>query len=293
VVTMANISTWHWLIIMAINFVWWLGMVYLLPLLAQDAAPISNKICMFGCDEVHRRQLGGAAAEPEVCQATLPGDVCDMNGTELHRACEVLQSHVSETSYWNQCSECLQSKDADGLEDITSDQTLSYLLLYTFIGWVVVSSQFTIVAHLRQRMHKILELYEATEAENVTSLLQQLQQTVVEHHQKQLQSASSSDKLSLENNDDERTDLLTHQDLHHAHLVNMDAEAHDREADHIMVFDKGNQTSNDILSIRHYEALMFMTQLNQLVIDFYFGFYFVRKFSPACSNNVLDWERVC
>ena len=70
VVTMANISTWHWVIVMLINFVWWVGMTQLLPLLGMDPTPESDKICLASCGEdAPRRQLGGAAAEPESSQA--------------------------------------------------------------------------------------------------------------------------------------------------------------------------------------------------------------------------------
>ena len=279
---MCNISTWHWLILIAINFTWWLGMVYLLPALGLDPAPKTDKICMYGCDD-NRRRLGAISSEPQMCQATLDGDMCDMNTTELQHACSQLQSNASMSSYWNQCRKCTDAMSSSGYKDISSEQTLAYLFLYAVIGWVIVLAQLMIVMSIRQRMRKILAFHETTDPENVADLLRKLEQVVIAHQQKQLQNHNGADmdaQFLLRNNSDERTDLLEFHDLHHAHLVNIDAGAHDTEADHIMVFEKDGATwtSNDFLSIRDYELLVFLTQLNQLVIDFYFGFYFVREY---------------
>lgn len=277
VVTTCNISAWHWVILMAINFIWWLGMVYLLPVLGLDPAPETDKICMYGCDGDQRRRLGATVGEPEICQAALDGDMCDMNATELQHACDALQSSTSSSNYWNQCNKCTDMLSTE-VGDITSDQTLSYLVLYTGIGWAIVLAQFMIVANLRTRMKKILALHEASDPEQVSGLLRQMEENVLEHMEARRQlSAGVDDHFSLEDNEDERTDLVEHQDLHMVHLINMDAEEHEQEADHIMIFDKHGMTSNDIMSIADYELLVFLTQNNQLIMDFYFGFYFVRK----------------
>ena len=280
VVTMCNISTWHWVILMVINFAWWLGMVYLLPALGLDPAPKTDKVCMYDCDDSHRRRLGVVSTEPQPCQATLDGDMCGMNTTELQHACSQLQSNTSMGSYWNQCSKCKDAMRSSGYEDISSEKTLAYLFLYTVFGWAVVLAQFMIVMSIRHRMRKILAFHETTDPENVADLLSKLEQVVIAQQQLQNQSPDMDSQFLLGNNSDERTDVLEHRDLHLAHLVNMDAEAHDAEADHIMVFKKDGATwtSNDFLSIRNYELLVFLTQLNQLVIDFYFGFYFVREY---------------
>ena len=42
-----------------------------------------------------------------------------------------------------------------------------------------------------------------------------------------------------------------------------------------MVFHEAGKDSNDALSIRGFESLMFLTQFFQLVLDFYLGFYLV------------------
>jgi hypothetical protein len=73
----------------------------------------------------------------------------------------------------------------------------------------------------------------------------------------------------------ERTDVRTKKDLHHMYLINVDGDGEDEEADTIMVFSEVGMTSNDIFSIEKYETLMFLTQMVQLITDFYFGFYLV------------------
>ena len=67
VVTMANITTLHWGILTGMFAFWWVGMVFLLPILGLDPTLENEKICMVSCSE-HRR-LGAAAVEPEPCYA--------------------------------------------------------------------------------------------------------------------------------------------------------------------------------------------------------------------------------
>ena len=118
VVSMANISTYHWLLLMLLNALWYVVMVYAMPTLPFDLEPQSDeKICIAEvfCEgaEVssHRRQLASAAPAP--CAAQVPGDICGYNETSLGRALDQLRniSGAQEGVYWNQCQECKALKD--------------------------------------------------------------------------------------------------------------------------------------------------------------------------------------
>ena len=278
VVTTANISTWHWVILMGINAVWWLGMVHLLPLLNMDPTPESEKICMLDCPAEARRRLGGASAEPETCQATLFRDTCTMNTTELDLAWLDLRSNTSQYSYWNVCGECLESLENLKEKDITSAETLRWLVMFTVIGWLLALTQLMVTLNLHERMRRILKIHNVDEPENIPGLLKALHENVVEHamRQKKLTSENKLD-MTADDGENERVDHVAVEQLHHMHLIDLDEDDEDMdlESDHIMIFSKSGKTSNDIISIREYEMIMFLTQLVQLVIDFYFGFYFV------------------
>lgn len=78
----------------------------------------------------------------------------------------------------------------------------------------------------------------------------------------------------------DRTNVETAAKLHHRALVNVEGDATDTETDHVMVFAGAGKNgeerdSNDVMSKRKYEELVFITQFNQLVIDFYFSFYWI------------------
>jgi hypothetical protein len=113
VVSMANISTYHWVLLMLLNGLWYAVMVYVMPGLPFDLEPQSDEsICIAEafCENAevdsHRRQLASAAPAP--CVAQLPGDVCGYNETSLARALDQLRnvSGGQEGVYWNQCHEC-------------------------------------------------------------------------------------------------------------------------------------------------------------------------------------------
>jgi len=65
VVSMANIKTYHWALIMVMNGVWWLSIEYILPIFDKKGTP-DDKICVFkhadNCGSGYRRMLGAAAA---------------------------------------------------------------------------------------------------------------------------------------------------------------------------------------------------------------------------------------
>jgi len=270
VMNMANVTTYHWLFIMLINFIWWVGMAY-----GPTPTPVSDKVCMFSCEQAdHRRRLGGAAAEPKVCRAQLFEDTCAWgNVTELDDAWLKLRSNESEASYWNQCSECLESLN-EGENDISSEATMWSLVLFTAIGWSLVAAQACIVLNIQLRMQKVLAVVgknrsiEKFHKKDMPELLTSLQESVQEV-------ADINRTRAMDDPLNERTELAANQDLHRMNLVTVDGEKDEEDTDHIMVFANAGKTSNDILSIRDSETLIFLTQLVQLVMDFYFGFYFV------------------
>lgn len=115
VVSMANISTYHWVLLMLLNGLWYTVMVHVMPVLPFDLEPQSDeRICIAVCDNAevnsHRRQLASAAPAP--CVAQIPDDVCGYNETSLARALDQLRnvSGGQEGVYWNQCQECMALK---------------------------------------------------------------------------------------------------------------------------------------------------------------------------------------
>ena len=77
------------------------------------------------------------------------------------------------------------------------------------------------------------------------------------------------DGLSNAEEEDDDTIVTRSASLHHRYLVNLDDEPDDLEADHILVLhtlDGERKTSNDIMSLKNFETLMFFTQLFQVCV---------------------------
>ena len=272
IVMISNISTFHWFLIMVINAVWWVSIVGLLPVFGYESA-VDEAACWPNCDESaggsQRRQLGGAGPEP--CRARLDGDTCTFGGPEdLDSALDALRSNT--TGYWAQCEACEASQKTD---DLPMHLTRFWCVFYGVVGWVFALMQAGVLAALNARMRKILEFVDPKpyRPENIVDLLEKLQKQVI--GTKPVSSNSYTDEDS-----DQKTIVSTSGELHHRHLVNIQGQADDAEADHIIKFNseakqgKGRD-ANDVMSKKNFETLMFVTQLCQLVIDFYFSFYFV------------------
>ena len=270
VTNMANITSWHWLILMLINFVWWVGMVYVLPAFSFPEAPESPTICIAFCDTESRRRLAAAAA-PKVCRAQLFEDTCSWDDAALDGALQKLRSNLSDTSYRSQCNECLESLRA-GPDDIEAAETLRSVIIYVAVGWSLVAGQGLIVSSLYRRIEKIMTICDGNQErltkEEIPGLLKSLQAEVNKVAETHADMAAGDPST-------ERTDVRTKKDLHHMYLVNVDGDGEDEEADTIMVFSEVGMTANDIFSIAKYETFMFLTQMVQLITDFYFGFYLV------------------
>jgi len=268
VVSLANISTLHWLVVMLVNFLWWVGMVGLLPLLGSEPTAISEDICLFpsitGCDEqsAHRRQLGGGAAAPQVCQANLVGDTCQMNATELEQAVLQLRSESSEEGYVNQCDQCLQAL-SDGPGDIGPAETMRSLYIFVAFGWFIAAMQALIVANLGKRMRCILDyINQDTESDDqVPAILERLQRSLLE---RQLLDPTGF------------AEVANHHNAHSMSLTDMAQDLAETETTEDMITFKGaGKTSNEVMSIRDFDWLLFTTIMLQLLIDFYLGFYAV------------------
>jgi hypothetical protein len=122
VILMCNISTWHWMMIMIINLVWWLLMRFVTPALGFEPL-VDENICLVDCDDVvktGRRRLGGSAG-PSTCSAKLEDDMCEMTAVELAQAVTKLQTNATDNNYWAQCQACALSNERD---DISREETL-------------------------------------------------------------------------------------------------------------------------------------------------------------------------
>ncbi len=291
---------------MAINGLWYVMMVYVMPhfdLVATDA-PVTCPFCLPGESGTagtasNRRQLGAAAA-PEVCRAELFEDECKMNPAELEVAALKLADVNDTASYWAQCSACAQTPTGAG--DIEAGDTLLYTLLFVAIGWIVALNQALIVLDIAHRMRLLLTFSGAHEGdEAVPDLLEQLQKQLLPRNRMAAARAAFEDRAMAmkskmsradstdlqeeeEEEEDDEVNMAEAGDLHYRNLVQLDVEEDEMLADHVMVFQvpgsarKGktrHKTSDDVLSLKSFDLLMFVSMSWQLIIDFYFSFYWV------------------
>jgi hypothetical protein len=279
------------MIIMAINGLWYVMMVYIFPVVFDLYATFNPDTCFWcvGDDDSadmapgnlggsSRRQLGGAAV-PQVCQAELlpEGDVCKMNSTELEAAANMLADRNSTDNYWQQCEACLNKKD-----DIPADDTFIYTVMFIAIGWIVALNQAFIVLNLARRMRRVLEFNGALDDDNIVELLKKLQKDLLPRNRAAAMAAQIQDKLarriSRDNGGRENDTDDVHADSDDLHTVNLeDDDDDDEEADKKMIFRHNDELkdSDDILSIKTFGWLMFVSMTWQLVIDFYVSFYWV------------------
>lgn len=149
-----------------------------------------------------------------------------------------------------------------------------YLAVFAMCGWLVVLLQSFVNHSISRRLTHVLALHDATKDEHLPVLLAQYQEKLRNRLNRRL-TATDDDE---EDGQDEGSTLIietTVGKLHHRRCIPMPGAADEPDSDHVMVFRKSNKNSNDILSIRSSEALMFFAQFFQLIIDFHFGFYVV------------------
>ena len=81
VVSMANITTFHWILIMAINFIWYIGIIVGMPLFGTAGTP-DDHICLFKtvCTDDHRRQL--AATADDGCSNATAVEAVDISSSD-------------------------------------------------------------------------------------------------------------------------------------------------------------------------------------------------------------------
>jgi hypothetical protein len=230
VISLANISTLHWLMLMAINFAWFV------VLKVGDFATPDDHICLFDVDcakkDAHRR-LGGS-----------PGPAPCGNSTGGY----------------------------DKAYDIPYDETLTWVWVYVAIGWLVALLQALIVHIIHKKMQRVLEFNQAMDDNSVVQLIEELEHKVAQHDDKvagQKTYAESPTAEVLIAGSKESSPETPHQ----KHIIDLtlSGSIHDGAPDTIMVFRKTGKDSNDVMSLRSYEILVFITQFLQLVIDFYLG----------------------
>jgi hypothetical protein len=301
VVAMANISTYHWVLLMLMNALWYVIMVEVLPLWELDTTPMDG-ICIVDCanaDSGAHRRL--ASAGPKICSAHMLDDECGYNDTELAGALDELRNISGSQGgvYWNQCAKCNEPQEevchanptasfcsfAFGFYalkccmecaiqvDITPEQTMLSLAAYALCGWLIVLGQARVNTSISNRMSHILTMHDADHDDKVPILLTKLQQKLRNRLNTRLSMPDDDETADY----DGETKIIesTVGELHNQRCIVMEGDADEPETDHIMVFKKSSKDSNDILSLRSCETLMFLTQFFQLVIDFYFGFYAV------------------
>jgi len=294
VVTTANIGMWHWALIMMMNGLWWLTIKFGLPVFDMVGTP-DDHICLFEADmcgvtdvtAAHRRLRAAAAATPEVCRAeqlgascrvTLLGGTCPSNTSGLEQALAQMHSNATAAD-WGQCGPTGPAAH----EDITASATRTWLIVYVMIGWVVVLLQAAIVVNIGIRMNRILVYSQNNEAvkkdKEVVYLLGKLQKAHLKHERDREKMDSEYMDLHYHGEyslQDDREEATVESHAHRHRMITLDHDHHNEyETDHIMLFKDADKTSNDVMSIGTYDTLMFLTQLFQLVIDFYLGFYLV------------------
>ena len=181
-----------------------------------------------------------------------------------------------------------------GYDDISAEDTKLWLWVFVVVGWLVCALQALIVHSVDTRMIRVMEANGANKVERVVELLQRLQESLLEREK----ARATLVEEDLENDADEATVVGPgeHAHLHmpwssKRHILTTGGEDSNDDpednADHIMVFKEVGQDSNDILSVRQFDTLVFTTQLWMLVCDFYFAFYIVhmRKRVPKAYGH--------
>jgi hypothetical protein len=235
VISMANISTWHWVLLMAINLVWWV------VLQVTDVGLPDDHICLFTPDctsrgDDHRRQLGAAAE-----------DACP----------------------------CSNSTDPVGPDDIGATESLNWLWLFVLIGWFVTLMQALIVHILNNKMQQIIKNAGGENDQFLERLMLKLAQDVEMHADAHAVHMKKQNTTEAQEDAPDGKQLEQHPNpKHHVTLCESTRQLLE-EADHILDFEFSGKNSNDVMSLQNYEQIMFWTKSMQLVIDFYLGFYVV------------------
>lgn len=138
--------------------------------------------------------------------------------------------------------------------------------------------QYFVNKSISRRIFHILALQDATKDAHLPSLLTHLQEKLRNKlNRLAALRLAGTEEDELDEDEEESTLLIetTVGKLHHRRCIPMAGEADEPDTDHVMVFRKTGKDSNNVLSIRNSEVLMFLAQFFQLIIDFHFGFYVV------------------
>ena len=254
VVSMANITTYHWMLIILINFIWYIVLQLSGAGLPDDHICLFQVDCAADDDDHRRRQLGGGE------------DACP----------------------------CMNSTTPAGPDDIGASETMNWLWLFIAIGWVVTLLQALIVKVIDGKMQRILDCNDATKDDHLVGLMETLQTKMLQHEEAAAAHTAEVEKHSCTSSSSDTSLVpaeTTHEkeaaaaeekedgEGTHKHLVHLTSAFHEGDADRIMTFRSKNgkkvADSNNIMSLRNYEVTIFFTIFLQLVIDFYLGFYVV------------------
>ena len=285
VVSMANITTLHWVLIMAINGVWFV----LIKLMSTD--PFEDKpftpddhICLFDkyCG-TRRRQLGGggddACSGLATCESTVTTDSFNEGDYNACAAVSELDDSTACEAY--QLGGVLDAGSActytpaevkDVTVDIGAYATRSWMWVYIALGWFVVMLLWLILQNIDKRMRRVLDFNGAPSEQEMSKLLEETQRELLAHESHL--SEHELFKTSAPADEIDEKDNHTVAAKPRKHLIELGETFEDGDADQVMVF-KNGKDSNDVLSIGKFELLVFTTQFLQLVIDFYLGFYVV------------------
>lgn len=236
VVSMANLTTLHWVLIMLINAIWWVAIkVGDSACGSEPCFTPDDHICLFATECTDSRRALAAAAEEDGC------------------------SNVT----------------VEEPIDISSRATRNWMWLFIAIGWFVVLLLWAILHNIDTRMKRVLACEGATDETHVNELLLRTQQELLAHegHLSEHQLFQSTEKkpepTEILDEQDNHTEIKPRR-----HLIELGETFEDGDADQVMVF-KDKKDSNHVLSIAMFEVIIFFTQFLQLVIDFYLGFYVV------------------
>jgi hypothetical protein len=249
------------------------------------------------------RQLDGAAGTDgrSECRLQLLGDECQPERGTINLATELgrLNLTAAPVDTWTDCTE-------QPRPDIDKHETMLWLMVYIAIGWLVLLLCLLVLRNIDGRMRRLLAYNGAKDDGQLADLLKRLQ--MVKNAQQLERQAAITEQaggdgdgdgsgglgkpLAAEDQepevDEERDEVnetvsMRHSKSMHSHLVppgglgvlSTPRSSAKEEADHIMVFTDVKKNSNDVLSIRSFERLIFIFITFQLFIDFYFGFWLV------------------
>ncbi len=235
VVSMANLTTLHWVLIMLINAVWWVAIKVGDAAFDAKFTP-DDHICLFAtvCTD-SRRAL--AATADDGCSNETAEDVVDISSRE------------------------------------TLDWMWLFIAVGWFVVLLLWAILHNIDARMK-RVLACEGATDDTDVNDLLHRTQQelaAHDGHLSEHELFQTTQKAPEPTELLDEKDNHTEIATKP---RRHLIELGSTFEDGDADQVMVF-KDKKDSNHVLSIAMFEVIIFSTQFLQLVIDFYLGFYVV------------------